>query len=112
MAFHFLAGYEQISKIYLDIQDPSADAIRAVILCPTRELAAQTTRECRKLAKGTKFNVRLMTSELKTADFSKMKCDILISTPRRLQFSIRRKRLDLSKYVEACSLSSCVFCDV
>uniref|UniRef100_A0A7N0UF15 RNA helicase n=1 Tax=Kalanchoe fedtschenkoi TaxID=63787 RepID=A0A7N0UF15_KALFE len=86
-----------ICPMLIKLKCSSADGIRAVILCPTRELAAQTTRECKKLAKGKKFYVRLMTSELKTADFSKLRCDILISTPRRLQFSIRRKRLDLSR---------------
>ncbi|CAM8911612.1 unnamed protein product [Rhodiola kirilowii] len=86
-----------ICPMLIKLKCPSADAIRAVILCPTRELAAQTTRECKKLAKGKKFYVRLMTSELKIADFSKMRCDVLISTPRRLQFAIRRKRVDLSR---------------
>ena len=81
-------------------QHASKDGIRAVILCPTRELAAQTTRECKKLAKGKKFRIKLMTKQLvKSADFSKMHCDILISTPFRLQFAIRKRNLDLSRYV-------------
>ncbi|KAL0426388.1 UNVERIFIED_CONTAM: DEAD-box ATP-dependent RNA helicase 57 [Sesamum latifolium] len=76
----------------------SKDGVRAVILCPTRELAAQTARECKKLAKGKKFYIKLMTKQLaKSADFSKLPCDILISTPFRIQFAIRKRKLDLSK---------------
>ncbi|GAB2226944.1 hypothetical protein Droror1_Dr00008743 [Drosera rotundifolia] len=72
--------------------------VQAVILCPTRELAAQTTRECRKLVEGKKFYIRLMTKQLvKGADFSKLRCDIIISTPLRLAFAIRKRKLDLSR---------------
>nr|XP_016504604.1 PREDICTED: DEAD-box ATP-dependent RNA helicase 57-like [Nicotiana tabacum] len=86
-----------LTAIFLD-QDTSNDGVRAVILSPTKELAAQTTRECRKLAKGKKFYIRLMTKKLaKSGDFSKLRCDILISTPLRLQFAIRKGKLDLSR---------------
>lgn len=79
-------------------QGASKEGIRAVILCPTRELAAQTTRECKKLTKGKKFYIKLMTKQLaKSADFSKQPCDILISTPFRVQFAVRKRKLDLSK---------------
>ncbi|KAG9457442.1 hypothetical protein H6P81_001950 [Aristolochia fimbriata] len=72
--------------------------IRAVILCPTRELAAQTTRECKKLAKGRKYYIKLMTKELaKGGDFEKMPCDILVSTPLRLHSAMRNRKLDLSR---------------
>lgn len=98
--YHFLwevVGH--LTAIFLD-QDTSNDGVRAVILSPTKELAAQTTRECRKLAKGKKFYIRLMTKKLaKSGDFSKLRCDILISTPLRLQFAIRKGKLDLSRYV-------------
>lgn len=81
-------------------QHASKDGIRGVILCPTRELAAQTTRECKKMAKGNKFRIKLMTKELvRSADFSKLPCDILISTPLRLQLTIRKKKIDLSRCV-------------
>ncbi|KAK9137107.1 hypothetical protein Sjap_007701 [Stephania japonica] len=74
------------------------DGIRAVILCPTRELSSQTTRECKKLAKGKKFRIKLMTKGLaRNGDFEKMHIDILVSTPLRLQFAIRNKKLDLSR---------------
>lgn len=81
-------------------QHASKDGIRAVILCPTRELADQTTRECKKMAKGNKFYIKLMTKELaRNSDFSKRPCDILISTPLRLRLAIRKKKVDLSRCV-------------
>lgn len=87
-----------LDKHALYLQRSSRDGIRALILLPTRELAAQTARECKKLARGKKFYIKLMTKQLvKTADFSKLHCDILISTPYRVQFAIRKKKLDLSR---------------
>lgn len=79
-------------------QRASKDGIRAVILCPTRELAAQTARECKKLVKGKKFYIKLMTKQLaKSVDFSEQPCDILISTAYRVQYAVRKRKLDLSK---------------
>lgn len=84
----------------INCQHASNDGIRAVIICPTRELAAQTSRESKKLAKGKKLRIKLMTRQLlRSADLSKLPCDILISTPLRLRLSVRKKKLDLSKYV-------------
>lgn len=86
--------------ITLTDQPGSKDGIKAIILCPTRELAIQTTRECKKLTKGRKFYIKLMTKELsRCGDFEKMPCNILVSTPLRLEFAIRRRKLDLSRYV-------------
>nr|XP_023914748.1 DEAD-box ATP-dependent RNA helicase 57-like [Quercus suber]POF07755.1 dead-box atp-dependent rna helicase 57 [Quercus suber] len=82
----------------MKLKHASTDGIRAVILCPTRELAAQTTRECKKLAKGKKFRIKLMTKQLVgKADLSKLPCDILISTPLRLRLAIRKKKINLSR---------------
>lgn len=87
-----------VCPILMKLERASKDGIRAVILCPTRELAAQTARECKKLTKGKKFYIKLMTKQLaKSADFSKQPCDILISTPFRVQFAVRKRKLDLSK---------------
>lgn len=87
-------------NVSLNDQCTSKDGIRAVILCPTRELATQTTRECKKLAKGNKFQIKLMKKELvRSTDLSKFSCDILISTPLRLRLAIRRKKIDLSRFV-------------
>ncbi|KAL3531908.1 hypothetical protein ACH5RR_005429 [Cinchona calisaya] len=87
-----------VCPILMKLKRASKDGVRAVILCPTRELAAQTARECKKLSKGRKFYIKLMTKQLvKGADFSKIPCDILISTPFRVQFAVRKRKLDLSK---------------
>lgn len=87
-----------VCPMLMRLKRSSRDGIRALILLPTRELAAQTARECKKLARGKKFYIKLMTKQLvKTADFSKLHCDILISTPYRVQFAIRKKNLDLSR---------------
>ncbi|KAF9606577.1 hypothetical protein IFM89_026839 [Coptis chinensis] len=84
--------------ILMKLQPGSKEGIRAVILCPTRELAAQTTRECKKLVKGKKFYVKLMTRDLaKNGSFQTMHCDIIVSTPFRLEFAIRKRKLDLSR---------------
>ncbi|KAL2933789.1 DEAD-box ATP-dependent RNA helicase 57 [Bienertia sinuspersici] len=87
-----------ICPILMKLKHGLKGGVRAVVLCPTRELAAQTTRECKKLAQGKKFYIKLMTKELsRSADFSKVPCDILISTPLRLEFAIRKRKLDLSR---------------
>lgn len=87
-----------VFPILMKLKHTSKDGVRAVIISPTKELAAQTTRECRKLAKGKKFYIRLMTKQLaKSGDFSKLRCDVLISTPLRLQFATRKGKLDLSR---------------
>lgn len=87
-----------VCPMLIKLKHASTDGIRALILLPTRELAAQTARECKKLTKGTKFHIKLMTKQLvKSADFSKLHCDILISTPYRVQYAIRKKKLDLSR---------------
>ncbi|KAB1223916.1 DEAD-box ATP-dependent RNA helicase 57 [Morella rubra] len=87
-----------VCPMLMKLKHASNDGIRAVIICPTRELAAQTSRESKKLAKGKKLCIKLMTRQLlRSADLSKLPCDILISTPLRLRLSVRKKKLDLSK---------------
>ncbi|CAK7340023.1 unnamed protein product [Dovyalis caffra] len=89
-----------VYPMLMKLKHASKDGIRAVILCHTRELATQTMRECKKMAKGSKFRIKLMTKELvRNADFAKVYCDILISTPRRLQLCIskKKKKIDLSR---------------
>ncbi|XP_002520902.2 DEAD-box ATP-dependent RNA helicase 57 [Ricinus communis] len=87
-----------VCPMLMKLKHSSKDGIRAVILCPTRELASQTTRECKKMAKGNKFRIKLMTKELvRTKDLSRLPCDILVSTPLRLQLAIRKKKVDLSR---------------
>nr|GLL41037.1 DEAD-box ATP-dependent RNA helicase 57 [Ipomoea trifida] len=87
-----------VCPILMKLKQTSKDGVRAVILCPTRELAAQTARECKKLTKRKEFHIKLMTKQLaKSADFSVLHCDILISTPFRLQYAINKRKLDLSR---------------
>ncbi|CAN8259923.1 unnamed protein product [Cochlearia groenlandica] len=87
-----------ICPMLIKLKRPSTDGIRAVILSPARELAAQTAREGKKLIKGSNFHIRLMTKPLvKTTDFSNLRCDVLISTPLRLKRAIKAKKIDLSK---------------
>jgi ATP-dependent RNA helicase DDX52/ROK1 len=82
------------------LQAHAKGGVRAVIICHSRELSGQTYRECKKLAKGEKFRIKLMTKHLlRNADFSKFSCDILISTPLRLRLAIKKKKVDLSRYV-------------
>ncbi|ESW29568.1 hypothetical protein PHAVU_002G080600 [Phaseolus vulgaris] len=87
-----------VCPMLMKLKDPERGGIRAVILCHTRELSAQIFRECKKLAKRTKFRIKLMTKNLlRNADFSKFPCDILISTPLRLRLAIKKKKIDLSR---------------
>ncbi|MFQ6666941.1 hypothetical protein Gotur_033132 [Gossypium turneri] len=87
-----------VSPMLMKLKHASTEGVRAVILCPTCELAAQTTRECKKLAEGNKFYIKLLTKKLlRSADLTKQRCDILISTPLRLSSAIKRRKLDLSR---------------
>ncbi|KAJ6817053.1 DEAD-box ATP-dependent RNA helicase 57 [Iris pallida] len=87
-----------LCPILMKLKPGSKDGIKAVILCPTRELAAQTTRECKKLAKRRKFYIKVMTKELsRCGNFEKIPCDILVSTPLRIEVAMRKSKLDLSR---------------
>ncbi|KAG0597590.1 hypothetical protein M758_12G007200 [Ceratodon purpureus] len=84
--------------ILMRLRVPSKEGLRALVLCPTRELALQTTRELKKLIVSTKFRVRVMTKALASCnDFSKLPCDILVSTPLRLDALLKESKIDLSK---------------
>lgn len=86
-----------VLPILMKLKAPSKDGIRAVILCPTRELAKQITSECKILARGRKFRIRLMTKALsRCADFKELPCDVLVSTPLRLDYVLSQSRIDLS----------------
>ncbi|XP_003703115.1 DExD-box helicase 52 isoform X2 [Megachile rotundata] len=69
---------------------PQKKGFRAVILCPTRELAKQTYRECLRLSEGYDFRVHIISkiNQALTAygPKSSQKFDILITTPRRIIF--------------------------
>ncbi|CAM6106151.1 unnamed protein product [Calypogeia fissa] len=84
--------------IVMNLKASSLEGIRAVILCPISELAGQIAREFRTLVPGKKLRVRLLTTALfKNADFSTLPCDVLITTPLRLELLVKSKKIDLSR---------------
>ncbi|CAN0836824.1 DEAD-box ATP-dependent RNA helicase 57 [Linum grandiflorum] len=85
-----------VCPILMKLKNPSKDGIRALILCPTRELALQTSRECMKMAGGNKFRIRILKKE-HLQNPNKLLCDILISTPLRLKIAISKKKVDLAR---------------
>lgn len=46
--------------ILQDLQGPRKQGFRALVLCPTRELAKQTQRECIRLSEGKGFRVHVI----------------------------------------------------
>ncbi|KAF7266128.1 hypothetical protein GWI33_020500 [Rhynchophorus ferrugineus] len=84
------------------LNGPQKQGFRALILCPTRELASQTQRECVKLSEGRGFKIHII-SKIKKAltqygSKSNKKYDILITTPNRLCFLLNQEppAIDLS----------------
>lgn len=74
-----------------------------MILCPTRELAKQTQRECFRLVEGIGLKVHTLNktnnAENKYGADSNQQFDILITTPNRVCFLLDQKKqvLDLKK---------------
>ncbi|DBA94458.1 TPA: RNA-dependent ATPase rok1 [Trebouxia sp. C0004] len=67
----------------------------AVILAPSRELAAQTARCLLLLLKGLKLRCTLLTAAVAAGtDFSKM--DLVVATPKRLSHLVKAKQVDLA----------------
>ncbi|GJP34877.1 hypothetical protein CLOM_g19359 [Closterium sp. NIES-68] len=84
--------------IVMGLKTHSPDAIRAVILVPTRELALQISRALKQLAAGTKLRARLLTkATAKCVDLKGAACDVLISTPLRLAHLVSEEKVDLSR---------------
>lgn len=79
---------------------PSADAIQALILTPTRELAIQITEQALKLKEAKDINIlaayggKDIGSQLKKL---KGGIHLIIATPGRLLDHLERKTIDLSK---------------
>ncbi|XP_072397068.1 probable ATP-dependent RNA helicase DDX52 [Diabrotica undecimpunctata] len=76
------------------LHGPQRQGFRALILCPTRELAKQTQRECDRLAEGRGFRVHVI-SKIKKAltqynPNGSQKYDILVTTPNRLCFLLKQ----------------------
>lgn len=81
-----------------DLKKPSRKGFRALIVCPTRELARQTFRECVRLTQETGLKPHIITKVKENKfgpNFSK-KFDILISTPNRLVFLLKQENSILS----------------
>ncbi|XP_014285861.1 probable ATP-dependent RNA helicase DDX52 [Halyomorpha halys] len=80
------------------LKKPSRKGFRALILCPTRELARQTFRECVRLTEKTGMKPHIIT-KVKQDKFGpnfSMKFDILISTPNRLIYLLKQENQILS----------------
>lgn len=46
--------------IIQQLKEPQKQGFRALILCPTRELASQTQRECVRLSEGKNFRIHII----------------------------------------------------
>lgn len=46
--------------IIQQLKGPQKQGFRALILCPTRELASQTQRECVRLSEGRGFRIHII----------------------------------------------------
>ncbi|KAI8996716.1 P-loop containing nucleoside triphosphate hydrolase protein [Gaertneriomyces semiglobifer] len=91
-----------ILPILHDLKWPAKEGVRAVIICPTRELATQIHREMKKLSHGKPFRICVLTkvanshagNDSAVATFKNF--DILISTPLRLVHAIQHQSLKLN----------------
>lgn len=89
--------------IIRDLKKPKKKGFRALILCPTRELAKQTQRECLRLVEGIGLKVHTLNkinqAEVKYGPKSNKQFDILVTTPNRVCHLLRQETpiLDLSK---------------
>ncbi|KAK0081951.1 hypothetical protein PV325_011346 [Microctonus aethiopoides] len=83
-----------ILPILHHLKGPRKLGFRAIILSPTRELAKQTYRECVKLSEGRDFRVHIISkikqSLEKYGSKSSQQFDILITTPKRLEFLLKQ----------------------
>lgn len=86
-----------------DLKKPKKRGFRAVILCPTRELAKQTQRECLRLVEGLGLRVHILSkvnqAESRYGDKSNKRFDILITTPNRVCYLLNQEPvvLDLKR---------------
>lgn len=89
--------------IVRDLKKPRNKGFRAVILCPTRELAKQTQRECLRLVEGIGLKIHTLNktnnAEAQYGPKSNNQFDILVTTPKRVCFLLNQSPplLDLSK---------------
>ncbi|KRT80864.1 helicase, partial [Oryctes borbonicus] len=73
---------------------PQSKGFRALIICPTRELAKQIQRECIRLAEGKNLKVHIISKINKAISQygpkSNGKYDVLVTTPNRLCFLLNQ----------------------
>ncbi|CAG0914064.1 unnamed protein product [Notodromas monacha] len=77
------------------LKEPSKKGIRALIVAPTRELAAQIHRECVRLSEGTHLRCHQLDhigkkSSKAVRAVCSSKCDLLVCTPSRLIYLLNR----------------------
>ncbi|KAJ3082206.1 DEAD (Asp-Glu-Ala-Asp) box polypeptide 52, partial [Quaeritorhiza haematococci] len=86
--------------ILQSLKAPAKSGFRAVVISPTRELAQQIYRECKKLCTGKNFKVCVLTKagNLDNANVAAQlrNHDILISTPLRLVHAIQSQVISLN----------------
>lgn len=77
------------------------EGYRAVVVCPTNELATQIHEQLRRLGDGRKWKINVLTKPTQAEknqkqEASKKKYDVLITTPLRLVHAIEEEEVDLS----------------
>ncbi|KAI4466494.1 rna helicase [Holotrichia oblita] len=76
------------------LEEPKSNGFRALIICPTRELAKQIQQECVRLCDGKKFKIHIISKINKAMSQygpkSNGKYDILVTTPNRLCFLLNQ----------------------
>lgn len=89
--------------IIKELRKPKSQGFRALILCPTRELAKQTQRECLRLVEEIGLKVHTLSkinnAESRYGNSSNKNFDIVITTPNRLCHLLNNDppMIDLSK---------------
>ncbi|KAF5292857.1 hypothetical protein FQR65_LT11109 [Abscondita terminalis] len=77
------------------LEGPQRKGFRAIIICPTRELAKQTQRECVRLSMGYGFRIHIISKIEKALSLygpkSSQKFDILVTTPNRLCYLLKKE---------------------
>ena len=78
------------------LKSPKSDGFRAIILVPTRELAKQIHREFIWISRGSGLRIHLIKNvnfaEKKFSTQSSLKFDILITTPKRLEYLLKQEK--------------------
>jgi len=83
------------------LKGPGKDFCRALVVCPTRELAVQTLREFERLSMGKKFKGRMLDKALEgssatsSAALQKTRLDFGVSTPLKLVQKLREGGVSL-----------------